>query len=403
VALDATMVVGARAGRGYQRMALSCGGMPIRAPRHQRCDGRRSCSGALPHARSLVQFGDRPSPLKPRRSCVGRALSRHRAIGLPSALSSPGTAVGLNLLFKMPLLPAILATSLDGLLLLLLVPRRAVRSSELLTVGLLAVVVLCLMIDLVASRPELSQVGGPRARLLPCHEGARALPKAACRLPDAADGLVAHLCAPPQLLPMAPSPSSSAPPGDGRPRAVAAARQRRHRRLNRGRQRHAPQLFPPQARRGWLGWRSVESSHPLPAMAGLARRSCPGQSSSAQLRAARPSPPGLAHKPRTLPPPPPCMHAARSSRARRAASRRRRCGTCCGSTRSTSPARWAWPSWSTSRSSSCRPPPSTKQVGARLDCPGQSGWLVGWLVGWLAHCAETCSTDPHQVTPSADA
>jgi Mn2+/Fe2+ NRAMP family transporter len=60
----------------------------------------------------------------------------------------------------MPLLPAILATSLDGLLLLLLVPQKAVRSSELFTVGLLAVVVLCFIIDLVVSRPQLTQVGG---------------------------------------------------------------------------------------------------------------------------------------------------------------------------------------------------------------------------------------------------
>lgn len=66
--------------------------------------------------------------------------------------------MGLNLLFKLPLLPAILATSLDGLLLLLLVPRRAVRSSELLTVGLLAVVVLCFIIDLAVSRPDMAQV-----------------------------------------------------------------------------------------------------------------------------------------------------------------------------------------------------------------------------------------------------
>lgn len=68
--------------------------------------------------------------------------------------------MGLNLLFKLPLLPAILATSLDGLLLLLLVPRRAVRSSELLTVGLLAVVVLCFIIDLVVSQPRLDLVVG---------------------------------------------------------------------------------------------------------------------------------------------------------------------------------------------------------------------------------------------------
>ncbi|KAI8473829.1 MAG: natural resistance-associated macrophage protein-domain-containing protein, partial [Monoraphidium minutum] len=71
-----------------------------------------------------------------------------------------GTAVGLNLLFKLPLLPAILATSLDGLLLLLLVPRTAVRSSEALTVGLLAVVVGCFVIDLAVSRPQLGQVVG---------------------------------------------------------------------------------------------------------------------------------------------------------------------------------------------------------------------------------------------------
>lgn len=70
----------------------------------------------------------------------------------------PGTAVGLNLLFRVPLLPAILLTSLDGLLLLLLVPRRAVRSSELFTVGLLAVIVLCFIIDLVVSRPQVTQV-----------------------------------------------------------------------------------------------------------------------------------------------------------------------------------------------------------------------------------------------------
>ena len=43
-------------------------------------------------------------------------------------------------------------------LLLLLVPRRAVRGSELATVGLMAVVVLCLFIDLAVSRPKLSQV-----------------------------------------------------------------------------------------------------------------------------------------------------------------------------------------------------------------------------------------------------
>lgn len=94
----------------------------------------------------------------PKTVCVLLWLMSEASIVALDATMVVGTAVGLNLLFKLPLLPAILLTSLDGLLLLLLVPRRAVRSSELLTVGLLAVVVGCLVVDLVASRPSPARV-----------------------------------------------------------------------------------------------------------------------------------------------------------------------------------------------------------------------------------------------------
>lgn len=58
------------------------------------------------------------------------------------------------MLFGLPLLPCILLTSLDVLLLVFLVPHKGVKTSEQLTVGLLAVVVACFMIDLLVSRCE---------------------------------------------------------------------------------------------------------------------------------------------------------------------------------------------------------------------------------------------------------
>ncbi|EFJ44658.1 hypothetical protein VOLCADRAFT_106319 [Volvox carteri f. nagariensis] len=69
-----------------------------------------------------------------------------------------GTAIGLNLLLGWPLLPCILLTSLDALLLLLLVPAQGVKKSEALTVGLLAIVVACFLVDLLVSRPPLRSV-----------------------------------------------------------------------------------------------------------------------------------------------------------------------------------------------------------------------------------------------------
>lgn len=57
-------------------------------------------------------------------------------------------------------------TSLDALLLLLLVPAQGVKTSEGLTVGLLGVVVVCFLVDLVVSRPPIhAVVGGLMPRL----------------------------------------------------------------------------------------------------------------------------------------------------------------------------------------------------------------------------------------------
>jgi NRAMP (natural resistance-associated macrophage protein)-like metal ion transporter len=77
-----------------------------------------------------------------------------------------GTAIGCNLLFGWPMLPCILLTGLDALLLLLLVPRQGVRTSEQLTVALLLVVVGCFVVDLFVSAPPAAAVlGGLLPRL----------------------------------------------------------------------------------------------------------------------------------------------------------------------------------------------------------------------------------------------
>lgn len=78
-----------------------------------------------------------------------------------------GTAVGLNLLFGLPLLPAILLTSADTLLVLLM---TGVRSSERVTVGLLACVVAFVLVDVVTVRPPVKAVVGEwhRAMLETC-------------------------------------------------------------------------------------------------------------------------------------------------------------------------------------------------------------------------------------------
>lgn len=74
-----------------------------------------------------------------------------------------GTAVGLNLLFGLPLLPCILLTSTDALLLLGLAKLpggSGVRVSERVTVALLACVVFCVCVDVASVQPPLGAVLG---------------------------------------------------------------------------------------------------------------------------------------------------------------------------------------------------------------------------------------------------
>uniref|UniRef100_A0A061SL89 Manganese transport protein n=1 Tax=Tetraselmis sp. GSL018 TaxID=582737 RepID=A0A061SL89_9CHLO len=71
-----------------------------------------------------------------------------------------GTAVGLNLLFRLPLLQCILLSGLDSLLLLMMVPSLGLRRGELVTVGLILVVVCCFLWDLVLSKPPITEVLG---------------------------------------------------------------------------------------------------------------------------------------------------------------------------------------------------------------------------------------------------
>lgn len=69
-----------------------------------------------------------------------------------------GTAVGLNLLFKIDQVSCILLTSLDVLALFLLVPQTAVRQAEQWTAGLVFAVLGCFIIDLFISQPPFGAV-----------------------------------------------------------------------------------------------------------------------------------------------------------------------------------------------------------------------------------------------------
>lgn len=84
------------------------------------------------------------------------------------AITRAGTAIGLNLLFRVPPVPCILATSLDAALLLLL-PPSSVPRAEAATGGLVAAVLACFVVDLLLSRPPLAAVA---RGLVPsvCHE-----------------------------------------------------------------------------------------------------------------------------------------------------------------------------------------------------------------------------------------
>lgn len=64
-----------------------------------------------------------------------------------------GSAVALNLLFGLPLLPGAVVTVCD-VVLLLAVQRRGVRSIELLVAGLVGVIAICLGVQVLLSRPD---------------------------------------------------------------------------------------------------------------------------------------------------------------------------------------------------------------------------------------------------------
>eukprot|EP01025_Chloroclados_australasicus_P029224 TRINITY_DN2913_c1_g1_i4.p1 TRINITY_DN2913_c1_g1~~TRINITY_DN2913_c1_g1_i4.p1 ORF type:complete len:912 (-),score=102.65 TRINITY_DN2913_c1_g1_i4:1496-4231(-) len=78
-----------------------------------------------------------------------------------------GTAIGLNLLFKWSVLPCILLTGLDGLVLMIVIPKLGVRKAELITVGLVCCVLICVMTDLFISNPPLNSLASGLIPRLP--------------------------------------------------------------------------------------------------------------------------------------------------------------------------------------------------------------------------------------------
>ena len=75
------------------------------------------------------------------------------------SIFSLGTAVGLNLLFGIALLPSILLTSLDFVVFLLAVPKIGrVRLFELFTVSIVGIVLTCFAVDVALTAPPLRQV-----------------------------------------------------------------------------------------------------------------------------------------------------------------------------------------------------------------------------------------------------
>eukprot|EP00892_Ulva_mutabilis_P003200 jgi/Ulvmu1/12881/UM098_0069.1 len=69
-----------------------------------------------------------------------------------------GTAIGLNLLFKIPPVTCILLTALDALALFLLFPQTALRQAEQWTAVLVFSVLACFVIDLFISKPPIGSV-----------------------------------------------------------------------------------------------------------------------------------------------------------------------------------------------------------------------------------------------------
>lgn len=71
-----------------------------------------------------------------------------------------GSAIGLNLLFKIPVLSGLLISSMDAFINLLVVPRLGVRRTELLAVGVIGVIVACFVVDILVTQPPVFTVAG---------------------------------------------------------------------------------------------------------------------------------------------------------------------------------------------------------------------------------------------------
>lgn len=71
-----------------------------------------------------------------------------------------GSAIGLNLLFKIPVLSGLLISSMDAFINLLVVPRLGVRRTELLAVGVIGVIVACFVVDIFVTQPPMYAVAG---------------------------------------------------------------------------------------------------------------------------------------------------------------------------------------------------------------------------------------------------
>lgn len=93
-------------------------------------------------------------------TCIFPTPNRAQHTPHKQARALAGTAIGLNLLFKIPPLTCIFLTAFDTVFLLLLVPQNSVRHAELLTVGLVASVLACFVVDLFLSQPPLAAVIG---------------------------------------------------------------------------------------------------------------------------------------------------------------------------------------------------------------------------------------------------
>ena len=85
---------------------------------------------------------------------LGSTLAKDIFLCCVSYMCASGTAVGMNLLFGIPLLPCIVMTSLDFVVILFAVPKVGrVRLFELFTVCIVGIVFACFVVDVALTAP----------------------------------------------------------------------------------------------------------------------------------------------------------------------------------------------------------------------------------------------------------